>query len=84
MIMNTEQKKASGELLAIIGSVLLFLCAVPVAYLIVVSLVSRAYSLGTFFSVFLQMPQMLLWWIGLLAGVMCFRVRRVVLGGRKS
>ncbi|TFB40939.1 hypothetical protein [Pseudomonas sp. F01002] len=82
--MNTEQKKATGELLAIVGAVLLFLCAVPVAYMLVVSLVSRAYSLGTFFSVFLQMPQMLLWWIGLIAGVMCFHVRRVVLGSSKS
>ncbi|QAY93695.1 hypothetical protein CUN63_29500 [Pseudomonas sp. ACM7] len=81
MVMNTEQKIAAGELLAIAGAALLFLCAVPVAYLLVVSLVSGAYSIGTFLSFFFHIPP---WWIGLLAGLMCFRIRRAVLSSIKS
>lgn len=82
MAMSTDQKEAAGELLAIAGAALLFWCAVPVAYLLVVSLVSRAYSIGAIFSLFVA-PQMVLWWIGLLAGLICFRIRRAVLGTRK-
>jgi hypothetical protein len=82
MVMNTDQKEAAGELLAIAGAALLFLCAVPVAYLLVISLVSRAYSIGTILGAFMQ-PEMILWWTGVLTGVLCFRVRRAVLGARK-
>lgn len=82
--MNTDQKKAAGGPLAIVGAVLLFLCAVPFAYFLVLSLVSGAYTVGAFLGAFFVMPQMLLWWIGLLAGGMCFHVRRTVLGSRKS
>ncbi|WP_460156249.1 hypothetical protein [Pseudomonas sp. S2_H10] len=80
--MNTEQKNAAGELLAIAGGALFFLCAMPVAYLLVLTL-AGAYSIGTFISVFLQLPEMLLWWTGVLTCVMCFRFRRVVLGSQK-
>lgn len=84
MVMNTEKKNATGELLAVAGAALLFLCAFPAASLLVVSIMSHPHTPDFFFSFFLQMPEMLLWWIGLLASVTCFQVRRAVLRDRKS
>jgi hypothetical protein len=80
MAMSTDQKEAAGELLAIAGAALLFLCAVPVAYMLFVSLVSGAYTLGDWISLFLHLPP---WWIAFLTGLMCFRIRTAVLGNRK-
>ena len=82
-LMMTDQKRAAGEQLATVGAVLLFLFAVPFVSLLVLSLVSGAYTVGAFLGAFFVMLQILLWWIGLLAGAMCFRFRRVILGRRR-
>ncbi|WP_455925791.1 hypothetical protein [Pseudomonas putida] len=81
--MNADQKRAAGELLGIAGAVLLFCCVVPIAYLLVVEMVSRAYSVTTIAHMFFGSPVMLPWWAVLFGGMLCFRVRRKLIGPRR-
>lgn len=59
--------------------VLLFCCAVPIADLLVVEMVSQAYSVTKSVKMFCGSPVMLLWWAALFSGI-----RRSVMWVRRA
>ncbi|MFK3797197.1 hypothetical protein [Pseudomonas sp. NPDC088444] len=61
---------AAGELLSIASAILLFGCAVPVTYLLLVEALSQAYSFTAILKMFFGAAVMLLWWSALLAGLL--------------